>query len=80
MLMVPVKSSNIKAVGYESETQQLRVQFKLGSTYNYDEVPETAYQSLMGASSIGSHHSVHIKGKYKHTKHIEPLTGAESGK
>ena len=49
----PVQSSNIAAVGWEDEV--LEVEFVSGHVYSYHDVPESEYQALLGADSIGQH-------------------------
>ena len=45
MRMIPVTSSNLKAVGYDSDTKTLRVEFHNG-TYDHYDVPEAVYRGL----------------------------------
>ncbi|WP_295363413.1 KTSC domain-containing protein [uncultured Pseudoramibacter sp.] len=61
--MISVTSSNIVAVGYDSQRRTLRVQFHNG-TYDYDNVPESVYYALLNAPSKGKHFSRFIKGHY----------------
>lgn len=63
MNMQYVNSSNLVAVGYDSSSQTLRIQFNNG-TYDYHGVPQHVYQGLMSASSHGSYHARHIKNAY----------------
>lgn len=65
MQMQPVSSSNISAIGYESSTRTLRIQFHSG-TYDYYDVPESVYQELMSASSHGKYLAAHVKGSYRY--------------
>jgi len=51
MERIPVKSSFIESIGYESGT--LEVTFKDGGMYKYIDVPRETYESVMGAESIG---------------------------
>ena len=62
--MTPVASSNLAAVGYDSASQQLYIQFHSGGTYVYSGVTDDLYQSLMAAASKGSffHHHIKIAG------------------
>jgi hypothetical protein len=62
--MQAVKSSNIKAIGYEPETQRLHVQFGSGKTYAYDGVKAEEHEALINAASVGSHFHHAIRGKY----------------
>lgn len=64
MQMVPVKSSNIKAVGFDHEADTLHIEFNNG-TYVFKDVPPEAHRALMDAESVGSHFHKHIKGKYE---------------
>jgi hypothetical protein len=66
MQMVPVSSSNLDSVGYDSMTRTLRIEFKSGAVYEYSAVPESEYQGLMGASSKGSYFHQNIKDRYSY--------------
>jgi hypothetical protein len=61
----PVTSSNISSVGYDKATQVLEIEFKGGSVYQYFDVPETIYNGLLAASSVGSYFHAHIKNVYQ---------------
>jgi len=60
----PVRSSNIRSVGYDPETRILEVEFHTGGIYQYSGVPETIFQGLMRAVSKGSYFHDHIKDRY----------------
>jgi len=66
--MITVSSSNLASVGYDSETQTLRVEFRSGGVYEYHNVSETEYQGLMSASSKGSYFHQNIKDCYSYSK------------
>jgi len=66
--MTAVSSSNLASVGYDSETQTLRIEFRSGGVYEYHDVPEAEYQGLMDASSKGSYHHQNIKNHYNYKK------------
>lgn len=69
MTMVPVSSSNIVSIGYNSATQTLRVSFHSGGLYDYHQVPPHHHDGLMGASSKGEYLDTYIKkGGYRFTK------------
>jgi KTSC domain len=68
MEMSPFESSNIEAIGYDPETQEMHVRFKDGATYAYSNVPPGAHQQLIQARSVGSHFHQHIKGRFTHRK------------
>ena len=50
---LPVKSTNVKAVGYDVETKTLQVEFKSGGIYQYAGVQPEMYAELLEAESIG---------------------------
>lgn len=66
--MKSVDSTNVAAVGHDSETNTLHVRFKNGGTYQYHDVDAEKHQALLSASSIGSYVHNHIKGQHKHSK------------
>jgi len=69
MNMIPVKSSNIASIGYDENTNTLRVSFLNGSLYDYHSVPESLYNGLMNAASHGGYLDAYIKkGGYQYTK------------
>lgn len=63
-----VDSSNIEAIGYKSDEQELYVRFLSGATYVYYGVPEHVYEEIMGAPSKGSYLNRVIKGVYEYAK------------
>ncbi len=69
--MQAVTSSQIAEVGYDAETQKLRVRFVRGSAlYEYDAVPQDVYDNLVNAPSVGAYHAQVIKYGYNY-KRIE---------
>ncbi|WP_417854921.1 KTSC domain-containing protein [Xanthomarina gelatinilytica] len=64
-----VNSSNLASVGYDSDSNILEVEFLKGGIYQYYDVPESEYNSLMNASSHGSYFDLNIKkGGYRYSK------------
>ena len=53
MKMIPVDSSNIAAIGYNTENETLKIQFNNGRVYEYYDVPESEFNNLLNASSKG---------------------------
>lgn len=51
--MIPVCSSNVAAVGYDSRSAELFVRFNSGALYAYYGVPWSVYDGLMSAPSKG---------------------------
>lgn len=67
--MHPVKSSNIKAVGYDERTRVLRIEFLHGkAAYEYLDVEKEALEGLLTAESVGKYFGAHIKGLYEYRK------------
>ena len=63
-----VSSSNISAIGYETETNTLEVEFLNGSVYQYAGVSVDEYEAMMNADSKGKYLNANIKGRYSFTK------------
>jgi hypothetical protein len=63
---VPVESSDIAGVCYDSNAQTLYVAFKSGSRYFYQSVPEPVYTALLSAPSKGRYLNAQIIGRYKY--------------
>lgn len=54
MIREPVQSSNLASVGYEIETSTLEIEFLNGGIYQYFQVPQEIFESLMTAGSKGT--------------------------
>jgi len=61
---VPVRSSNIRSVGYDPATRTLELEFHSGGLYRYSGVPESIYEDFMQAVSKGAYFHDHIKGRF----------------
>lgn len=78
--LVPVTSSQVKAIGHDPATNTLAVQFTRGldSIYHYPGVTAEQHQAFVCAKSIGKHFGQHIKPlpfeKYEAPKVEEPAT------
>ncbi len=73
--MVPVKSSNIKAIGYREEDKVLRVEFvnrkelgRPGPVWDYLGVEPETVREMIAAESIGSYFSKHIRPSHHATR------------
>jgi hypothetical protein len=66
--MTYVDSSNIEAIGYDDNTQELHVQFLSGGHYIYHDVPRQIFDDLMSAPSKGSFLNREVKSVYQFTK------------
>jgi hypothetical protein len=63
-----VSSSNISAIGYNCEIEQLQVDFKSGTSYTYDNVPTRVFQDFLHSESKGKFLNNVIKNKYSFNK------------
>jgi len=69
MIRQDVSSSNIRSVGYDNATRILEIEFHSeGRVYQYSDVSEDVYTSLMDAPSKGKYFAAFIKDKYSTTK------------
>jgi hypothetical protein len=60
-----VTSSNIASIGWDDNV--LEIEFFSGHIYEYHDVPESEYQALLGASSIGKA-ARELAGRYTATR------------
>jgi hypothetical protein len=65
---VPLRSSNLRAVQYEPETQALTIEFHSRSVYVYSGVPATIFEGLLRAYSAGRYHHRWIRGRYPYRR------------
>jgi len=63
-----VASSNVRAIGYDSATQTLEVEFQSGWVYQYYGVSKYLYQQIMQASSKGRFLNQYIKNAYPYSR------------
>ena len=66
--MIYVDSSNIEAIGYDNDAQELHVRFLSGTSYIYHGVPRQIFDDLMQAPSKGSFLNREVKGVYQYSK------------
>ena len=62
--MHPVTSSNIAEIGFDENTSVLYIRFNNGQLYSYDDVPESVYNDLQSAPSIGRYFYQNIRDLY----------------
>lgn len=65
MIRVPVKSSNLAAVGYDPSTETLEVEFSSGKVYGYAGVPADVAAAMTEAESVGSFFAKNVRGQYE---------------
>ena len=73
--MIPVTSSQIKSIGYDSGT--LYIEFNKGTVYTYSDVPELCFKLMLKVESAGKYFSEYIKGKYDFIKTDKIVTNNE---
>lgn len=64
----PVQSSNIKSIGYDSDRKTLEVEFINGGVYQYFEITEDIYESIVSSASIAKYFITNIKDRYSYTR------------
>ena len=68
MQRIPVSSSNIRSIGYDSQSAILEVEFTSGDVYRYFDVPEHLYQQFLHTSSHGQFLNDYIRYNYRYQK------------
>ena len=63
IVLVPVTSNQVKAIGYDEATQTLAVAFTrgTGAIYHYPNVNAEMHSAFMQADSVGKYFGAHIK-------------------
>jgi hypothetical protein len=64
MERVPVSSSSLKSIGYDSDSKLLEVEFRSSAIYVYQDVPDWAVEGLMVARSKGRYFEARIRDRY----------------
>jgi hypothetical protein len=59
--LLPVRSSNIDAIGYDPRAELLTVRFSSGSTYEYEHVTREQHADLMATDSHGTWFAANIR-------------------
>lgn len=68
MERIPVSSSSIASVGYDSATRVMEIEFTGGAVYQYFDVPSEEYDSFLASDSKGKFFNSQIKGRYQYTQ------------
>ena len=71
----PLKSSNIKAVGYDKSNKTLEVAFHSGGEYKYSDVPKSLFDRIKKVKSPGKFFNKHVKKKELPYEKIEKEAG-----
>lgn len=69
--MHTVRSSNLRAIGYEPTTATLGITFTSGDTYHYAGVPRPTYDALRIAPSHGQYFAQHIRPYFRGVKQVK---------
>lgn len=66
---ISVSSSFIDSIGYDPATRVLEIEMNSGrNLYQYFDVPRSAFDGIMRASSKGSYFNTSIKGAYRYRR------------
>jgi len=76
---VQVESSNVGAVHFDPERQELHVRFRGGGHYKYREVPRSLYDQLLGADSKGGFLNTNVRGIFPHERVDAPTPDPRGG-
>ena len=68
MKRAKVKSSNVKSVGYDEDTEILEVEFFNKAVYQYFDVPKKLHLEMMKAKSVGKYLNYKIKDNFRSEK------------
>lgn len=68
MERIPVSSTSIAGVGYDSESRVMEVEFTRGVVYQYYEVSSEVYESFIASDSKGQFFNSQIKGHYQYVQ------------
>ena len=68
MARIPIDSSSLKSIGYDSLEQTLEVEFQHGAVYVYLDVPQDVFEELKAAESKGRFFNSNIRSVYTHAK------------
>jgi len=66
--MQQVESSNIGAVGYDDELEELTVEFNNGRQYTYNGVKRNVFDDFLKARSKGVFFIENVKGTYQFSR------------
>ena len=61
MQLTKVNSTQIAAIGYNQNTKELFIEYKNNAVYKYINVPETVYNGILAAKSVGKYVSEYVK-------------------
>ena len=68
MQRTPVTSTNIRSIGYDSQSATLEVEFTSSDVYQYFNVPEHLFQQFLHTSSYGQFLNNNLRYHYRYQK------------
>lgn len=66
MQLIPITSSNLAQIGYDSDTMLMQIMFKNGSLYSYANVEPDTYNEMMTSDDPGRYFAEIIKPQRDH--------------
>ncbi|PMB52010.1 KTSC domain-containing protein [Fischerella thermalis CCMEE 5201] len=66
--MLPMNSSMANAIGYDSNTNILQIEFHNGAVYQYSDIDQDTWQDLHQADSVGKFFNENVRGKYQYER------------
>lgn len=63
MQMIPVKSNDLKSVGYDADKKIMLIDFVKGGLYQYKNITTLLHNQLMSAPSKGKFFNANIRSK-----------------
>ena len=66
MIRQIVRSTSLKTVGYDPQSQTLEIEFHQGEIYQYFGISEFLFKGLMLAGSKGAFFNRNIEGRFKY--------------
>lgn len=61
-----MSSTAIDSIAYDPDRRELRITFKSGRTYVYEDVPVYTYEALLSAESQGAYFNRNIRDAYEY--------------
>jgi len=78
MNRTPLSSAALAAVGYDSETGELEIEFRTGRIYRYSGVPSSVHAWLLRARNKGVYVAHHLSGRYGEQSVADSRTAPEA--
>lgn len=64
MMNYLILANKLESIGYDPNSQKLKVTFLDGSSYLFLNIPQQEFENLIKANVKGSHFNRHIRRKY----------------